>query len=76
MIVAAGVLIAEVLSLPQFAGASGREAALTFGAMLISLSAVVASVILPERVARAALGAGAIGFFVGLAYATINSVRF
>jgi hypothetical protein len=51
-------------------------ASLILGGMLASLAAVMLSLIVPDRVGRIALMAGAAGFFACLGYALLNGVRF
>lgn len=66
----------ELLKAPiQRAGFVGTTG-LLFGAMLMSLAAVVVSVILPERYGRVLLYLGTAGFFACLTGALVFGVRF
>jgi uncharacterized membrane protein YkvI len=77
VVVAAGaVIVMEALRLPQIGGSIAGTTAVTFGLMLVSLAGVVLSVVLPDRVGKALLLMGAIGFFACLAFALVNGIRF
>lgn len=77
VVVAAGaVIVMEALRMPQVGQSMAGKTAVTFGLMLVSLSGVVLSVVLPERVGKALLLVGAVGFFACLAFALLNGIRF
>lgn len=76
IVIAAGaVIVLEAGKVSTLTAEAGR-AANTFGLMLVSLAGVVLSVILPERLGKALLFVGALGFFACLGFALLNGVRF
>ncbi len=76
IVVAAGaVIVHEAGRITSLATQADRAAA-TFGLMLVSLAGVMLSVVLPDRIGKALLLVGALGFFGCLTYALLNGVRF
>ncbi|MFM9884823.1 MAG: hypothetical protein ACKVQT_17500 [Burkholderiales bacterium] len=74
--VAAGaVIVFEAIKLQRFHASVGSTTAFTFGLMLASLAGVLLSVILPERIGKAILLLGALGFFACLAVALVFGFR-
>ncbi len=69
VVAAGGVIVLEALRQPDL-GVSFA------GLMLVSLAGVVLSVVLPEKIGKALLFVGAVGFFACLAFALVNGVRF
>jgi hypothetical protein len=73
---AAGVyIVLEALRLQPLRPGVASTSAMTFGLMLASLAGVVLSVILPERLGKAILLLGALGFFACLGVALIFGIR-
>ncbi len=74
--VAAGVVIVfEALKVQRFHASVGSTAAVTFGLMLTAMACVVLSVVLPERIGKAMLSVGALGFFACIATALVFGLR-
>lgn len=76
VVIAAGAVIVLEAGRLSTLTAQADRAATTFGVMLASLAGVMLSVVLPDRIGKALLFVGALGFFGCLAYALANGVRF
>lgn len=76
VVAAGGVIVLEALRQPDIGASLAGRTAITFGLMLVSLAGVVLSVVLPERIGKALLFVGSLGFFACLSYALVNGVRF
>lgn len=74
-IAAGAVIVFEAMKLQKVHASVGSTTAYTFGLMLASLSGVLLSVVLPERVGKALLLLGALGFFACLAAALMTGMR-